>query len=285
MARSQALALAEPAQPCRQYPFDNWIRYLLLTLRPSYDDLSRLLKSARFPVPSEEYVGELQSELRARKPPRTFTSPAGRMWLRKNRLYGLVLSTEDALAAKRLVHDHPMRERVESLLVAGLSSDAVVAGLLCLSPRPFPRKVVELYRHYFWDFSRMSVGDAHAFFSAYQNENGLRLRAFYGRGPEFALWKLGYQTDVPGDTAAHMVYLESFYRFAELHTFSNDQNVALSAQLWTNQMYKSLEHLSGGGKDMEQVVAQLSNLSLKLGRREISSIEDLRNEVITIEKE
>lgn len=271
---------------CSRYPFERWIQYLLLTTKGTDQDVADRCGSEGFPVPPEEYVAMLRARIAGWRPPKVLTSSAGRTWLRLHRLYGLVLGTDAAKSAGAILHDLTLRKPLEALLVSGAEPAEAVGLIDRLIGRPLLVKQVEMYRHYFWDFRQMTQMDVHGFCEQYHGTTGARLRAYYGRGIPFTMWKLGFQGPLDHRQASEEVLVDSFFRFKELATHANGQDTALSAQLWTNQMYKSIEYLEGNGKGMEGAVEQLAHLALRLGRRDISSLEDLSNLVtIDVEKE
>lgn len=287
--RSHARALpydADEHLQCSRYPYERWIQYLLLTSKGTDVEIAGVCTSVGFPAPPEAYVARLREQLAGWKPPKNFTSSAGRTWLRRHRLYGLVLGTDAASFARLILDDHVLRKPLEALLVSGTPPEEAVLMIRTLIGRPMLEKQIDLYRHYFWDFRQMTQQDAHGFFSEYHGTTGARLKAFYGRGTAFTMWKLGHQGPLDHRVVAQEVLVDSFFRFKELSTHSNGQDTALAAQLWSNQVFRSIEYLEGNGKGMEGAVEQLSNLALRLGRREISALEDLTSGVIIdVEKE
>ena len=99
---------------------------------------------------------------------------------------------------------------------------------------------------------------------------------FYNKGPEFALWKLGDKSiPVNIDHVVDNILSESSHRFMELSSQPNCRDVALAAKMWTEQALKAAEFKKATGALVKDAEEALVKVALRLGRREISSVDEL----------
>jgi hypothetical protein len=137
-----------------------------------------------------------------------------------------------------------------------------------------------MYRHYFWNVELLSLGNWYEFLDSYQGSYGKRLRSFLNHGAEHTLWKLGYTGSVDSRAAIQGILYESSMRFKELSSHANGQDTALAAKMWAENIFKASELLTRTDDVLQNTMDQLSKHVIKLGRREISSVQSLSKETI-----
>ncbi|MFZ4580828.1 MAG: hypothetical protein ACOYOB_20795, partial [Myxococcota bacterium] len=164
------------------------------------------------------------------------------------------------------------RRVVDSLLLAGCAPGRV-AELGALFNLNLSEESVAHYAHYFWDRELLSQLEWHDYFE--KHPSGWFLRFCYQRGEKLTLWKLGYRGDVAAKDAVGIVYHESIMRFEELGSQRNDHNLALAGKLWAGNVFEAIEHMSRSEDAVRAAMDGVVQVALRLGRREISSIESL----------
>ena len=259
-------------QPC-----EYWLRCLIATGTADNAQIRLLTRSAGFPEPESSYLSELRAEIAESRPsPFVLRSAVGRSYLRGIKVLSLATEAADAAAARNILSNMRLRSTLESLIVSGMPLDDVCTSVEKLLNTEIPVGVVRLYRHYFCNYSKMTPADCTAFFEGYKVSFGSRLRFFYNKGPEFALWKLGDKSlSVSIDKMVDSVLTESSLRFMELATQPNCRDVALAAKMWTEQAMKAAEFKKAAGTMVKEADAALVQVALQLGRREISSIDKI----------
>ncbi len=279
---------ADAPTECRAYPYAYWLRYLIVCTKLDYTALCSLLNLNGFPPPHQAYVTELRNEITAAKKPKRLTSPAGRTWLRRQRIYGLAMDGVDASDARDLLGNHSLRHNVEALLMAGATAEELHEWLPNVCGRMLPVRVLALYQHYFWDFSQMTPADIKAFCQQYGKSEGTYLWQYHARGVEFALWKLGYTVETTPKAAVTELFQESIKRFKELKHGPNTLDLATTSQIWAGIALKSIESMDSSGDEGDALRTKLSNFVLLAGEnRTVPSLGDLRGDpnVIDVEAE
>ena len=143
--------------------------------------------------------------------------------------------------------------------------------LLC--NKAVSHKIISLYQHYFWNPKIMSTSKWYAHLQTHPD--GQNLKGCFNKGEEYALWKLGYRIDLSQEEMLKTVFHESSMRFMELNGKSNNRHTALTAKLWAENIFKANEELSRSGDTAKEVLEELRGIAIKLGKRDISSIEEL----------
>ena len=64
-------------------------------------------------------------------------------------------------------------------------------------------------------------------------------------------------------------------RFFETSQFENSRDTAMTAKLWAESLFKANEELEKSGDAVKQVLDNLKDIAIKLGKRDITSIDDL----------
>ena len=64
-------------------------------------------------------------------------------------------------------------------------------------------------------------------------------------------------------------------RFFETTASPNNKDTAMTAKMWAENIFKATEELNKTGDEVRQVLDELKSVAIKLGKRDISSIEEL----------
>jgi len=180
---------------------------------------------------------------------------------------------EHAANARELLGNVKCRRVVETLLLANMDIQAVSEFVLEITGISVHKKTVDLYRHYFWNRDLLSTREWLDYLEEY--DNGKILASCYSQGGEYALWKLGHRVSLPKEEILTSVFHESAMRFFETSQFDNTRDTAMTAKLWAESLFKANEELEKSGDAVKQVLENLKDIAIKLGKRDITSIDDL----------
>ena len=64
-------------------------------------------------------------------------------------------------------------------------------------------------------------------------------------------------------------------RFMETGEMRNDKDTAMTAKLWADTTFRSSEILNRSGDGVREILAELKSISISLGKREITSLNEL----------
>lgn len=258
-------------------PHEYWLKYMLLFSGATLEGIVQAASLYQMVPPTLSYLRALRDQLDETKPsPFRMTSGAVRSWVRRQRVMSMANNDPAAVEARQLLADNKLRPILEALLIADVDVDKVVAHVKTLTGRSVSKEVVDRYRHYFWNRDVMSLADWNLYLDSYTG--GKDLMSCLKQGEEFALWKLGYRVELSKQEILQTILHESAMRFVELNGHSNGIKTATAAKFWADNVFKSIEVLDKGGDSIKQVVDSLRDLSIKLGRREISSVERVRKQ-------
>ena len=99
------------------------------------------------------------------------------------------------------------------------------------------------------------------------------LVACHERGYEFALWKLGFRENIPQDQIVRNVLHEATMRYFETGGRDNTRDTAMTAKMWSETIFKSLEEMNKTGDGVQRVLDDLRHLALKLEETGIKDID------------
>ena len=227
-----------------------------------------------FAKPPAAYLTTLRKQVAAWKKEGGVSRPD--YWARVAKVVGLADQREDALQARELLENAKARPALELLLTAGLSVDDVHRFLRNKTAVRTSLEIVKLYAHYFWDASLMSETAWYTLFTVHPK--GALLRGCLAQGPDFALWKLGHLGEFKPTDVVKRVMAESAMRFMELTHLEPSRDTAFQAKLWAENIFKASEQLDRSGDAVKQIIDEIKGVSLRLGTRKISSLEDLRRD-------
>lgn len=198
---------------------------------------------------------------------------ASRNWVRRQRFLSMARGDDHATNARELLGNAKCRKVVETLLLANMDPESVAKYVLEITGVSVHKKTIDLYRHYFWNRDLLSTREWLDYLGEY--DGGNILSACYSQGGEYALWKLGHRVKLPKEEVLNSVFHESAMRFFETSQFDNTRDTAMTAKLWAESLFKASEELDKSGDAVKQVLDNLKDIAIKLGKRDITSIDDL----------
>lgn len=265
-------------------PFENWLKYLIAS-QPSWQN-AEICESCELhdllPVPGNAYLNKLRARMQRDRPLHDArvalpNSAAYRLWLRRHGVYHMASGSDETEGAKELLEHSRLRQVVETLLLAGMPCDEVAGYVGVICKRKVDPEVVDVYGHYFWCRELLSQREWYAFFNAaYATREVGLYRSIYSRKPDYALWRLGCEGKVTSDEAIARVLQDSVQRWGELNDWSNGADTAVAAKMWADSMFRAIEASTKTEDAVKGRMEQLRHVSLRLGRRDISSLADLR---------
>ena len=261
-----------------RHPNEYWLKYLILFSGMSPKQISDTAGLYEFPEPSMRYIAHLRESLwKTRPDPFRPGGAKTRAWIRRQRVMSLFKEDPSALAARELLGLPRARRVMNSLLLAGTPVEEIVEHVLQLTGQTTTQKTVSLYRHYFWNRKLLSTQQWLVYLETHCD--GDMLSTCLHRGTEHALWKLGYRVEIPQEVVLRGIFHESSMRFFELADRDNGRDTALTAKLWAESVFRAVEELNRSGDAVQQVIGELRDMAIRLGRRDISSIESLGGKV------
>lgn len=257
-------------------PNEYWLKYMLLFSGMNLEQISEIASLYNFPAPSVTYLRALRDKLNESKPsPFRITSSSTRSWARGQRLLSMATDEPSATKARDLLGNNICRPVIEALLISGMGTKEVSEYTGAITGVKVSKRCVGMYRHYFWNRDLLSVSEWYSFLDDYPR--GDLLKGCFDQGPDYALWKLGYRVEISKDEVIRGLLHESTMRYFETSREENSKDTAMMAKLWSEQVFKSVEMMDRTGDAVKQVLTELKDLAIKLGRREISSIQDLED--------
>ena len=256
-------------------PQEYWIKYLVCCQDFSNTDVNNVLDLTGFLRCEDAYISGVRDMALMDKPRLRVTDVKCRPWLRGQRILALARNDEVAQQARDTLSDTKLRPILEALLLAGLSDLDVALNAATLAQRRVSEELVRTYRHYFWNVGLLTLSEWRDYLDNYQGSHGKKLRTYYNKGAVFTLWKLGQRPTVTVDQAIETIFQESTLRFMELTAYPNGQDTALASKMWAENVFKASELLSRTDGAIKRSLDELSQVALRLGRREISSIDSL----------
>lgn len=258
-------------------PNEYWLKYMLVFSGATREQIRETAKMHRLTPPDLTYLRSLSTQLDLTKPnPFRRESTGGRAWIRRQRIMSLAVEDSHAVGARSLLDDNKVRPILEALIMAGMEPSDISTYVRLITKRAVPADTVDKYRHYFWNRDLLSVAEWGEYL--HKHPNGSTLMSCHHLGSEYALWTVGYRVEVSKQEALQMILHESIMRFAELGTHRNGVQTATAAKFWAENTFKAIESLDKKGDSIKEVVADLRAISIRLGRRDITSLEQKRLE-------
>ena len=247
---------------------------MLIHSGASYSDVISASEMYGFVPPEQRYLQELSQAIDRTKPkPFRVNSAAARTWLRRQRVMSLISADKDAVRARDYLGDTKVRPVLEALILADTPRSEIPGYCLTLTGKKVTVKSVKFFEHYFWNRNTLTLKEWDSHLSGHSS--GEMLMACRERGVEYALWKLGYRVDIEHEQVVRGVLHEATMRFFEVGTKSNSKDTALTAKLWSEQIFKSLEELNKSGDAVQEVLEDLKNITIRLEKSSIKDIESL----------
>lgn len=256
-------------------PNEYWLKYMLLFSGLSSERIGESACMYDMTKPSTSYLRELDIKLRETRPPRLdLGNNPTRVWVRRQRVMSLATGQKYAIQARDLLGDTKVRPVIEALILSDADIGDVSKHTLDITGNKICKKTLNMYRHYFWNRELLSSGEWFSYLD--DHPNGKLLSQCYKQGLEYALWRLGFRVELSQQEVIRGVFHESAMRFFETTTQENNRDTALTAKLWAENIFKATEELNKTGDEVRQVLDELRNVAIRLGKRDISSIDDLK---------
>ena len=261
-----------------KHPNEYWLKYLLLFSGMRLEQIAETALMYEFPEPDVEYLGELRETLEETKPsPFRLSSAPVKTWLRRQRVMSLARDESNAVLARDYLGQPKVRRMLNAMLLSGTEPEEIAAYITQLTGRKTAKKTVDLYRHYFWNTKLLSLKQWREYLQ--ERHDGKMFTSCLHQGTEHALWKLGHRVELPQEDVLRGVFHEASMRFFEMSQAPNTRDTALTAKLWAESIFKATEELNRSGDAVKQVITELKDMAIRLGRRDISSIEALSDKM------
>ena len=257
-----------------KHPNEYWLRYMLMFSDLSIEQVCEAAVLYEMQEPNSDYLLEIRNQLERTKPsPFRMDFTDTRKWVRRQRIMSLAKEDKYAVQARDLLGNTKVRPVLETLLTADTAIAQIPEYIKSLTGQVVSKRVVSMYAHYFWNRALLSTSQWYEYLLGH--DNGRMLRSCYNRGEAFALWKLGYKLELSQHDVIRDLFHESSMRFFETSEMPNGKETAMTAKLWAENIFKTTEEMNRTGDAVSQVIDGLRDIAIKLGKREISSVEEL----------
>jgi len=256
-------------------PNEYWLKYMLLFSGLSSGQIREAARMYAMPEPTEAYLRELSTQLDETRPARLdLNNNPTRVWVRRQRVMSLASEQPDAIRARDILGQTKLRPVLEALIICDASLKDITKYVVEVCGVKLSKKTIDFYRHYFWNRDLLSSNEWLEYLESHPN--GEVLSQCYKQGLEYALWRLGYRVELSQKDVIRSVFHESAMRFFETTTSPNNRDTAMTAKMWAENIFKATEEMNKTGDEVRQVLDELKTVAIKLGKRDISSIEDLK---------
>lgn len=211
--------------------------------------------------------------LKTRPKPYKLTNVKVKNWLRRQRVYSMIFEQKGAVEARNLLGDRRTRRVLQYLIMADTPRELIPGYCAKISGVKPSKEAVKLFEHYFWKRDNLALHEWAESLKGHPDKNDLL--SSHERGPEYALWKLGYREDISPDKIVKGVLHEATMRFFETSGFKNDRNTAMTAKMWSETIFKSLEELNKSGDAVQEILDELKQISIRLEDANVKTIEEL----------
>ncbi len=257
------------------HPADHWFKYMLLFSGLSIEQILDSAKLYEFdPLPDAGYLAKMEAKLLETKPsPFNIRFKKTKSWLSRHNVLSLAREQSSALEARQILSSNKVRSTLEALLMTGEPMKEVVEALELATGKKISQKTASMYQHYFWNIPALTLADLADFLK--QHPRGWFLKGGYNNGIEFVLWKLGIRVEMSHDEVLKQVFHEASMRFFETKHLPNNKDTAMTAKMWSESLFKAQEELAKTGDPVKEVLEELKQVALKLGKQEILSVEEV----------
>ena len=257
-----------------KHPNEYWLKYMLVFSDLSIEQICETAKLYEMPDPDPDYLVSLRNQLERTKPsPFRMDFADTRKWVRRQRIMSLAKEDKYAVQARDLLGNTKVRPALEALLISDTPVDEVPSYLKSITGQSVSKRVIKMYSHYFWNRELLSTSQWFDYFRLL--DNGRLLKSCYSRGTPYALWKLGHKFELQQKEVIRDLFRESSMRFFETTDMPNSKDTAMTAKLWAENIFKATEEMNKTGDAVSQVIDGLRDIAIKLGKRDISSVQDL----------
>ena len=255
-------------------PHEYWLRYLIGYVDYKYDSVVDTCRMYSLPAPTKEYYAEIRTRvMKSRPKPFRKDSRAVKSWCRKQRFASLVNNDKDVSKAREAVGEDKVRHALRAMILADVPRKDIPVYLESIVSRKMTPRAVKLFEHFFWNRDFLTLGEWKEYLE--EEEYGRFYLSCRMKDPIWVLWRLGYRAEVSREDALDIVYHEAVQRFVETNSMKNDRHTALTAKLWSEQIFAALDHKSKTGDALSLVVDKLREVQIKLEATEAVDIETL----------
>ena len=255
-------------------PHEYWVKYMLLHPDVKRNSIHQVADLYGLVQPEDYELRALNDKLNSTKPkPFNLRTTKVRNWLRRQRVYSLLFEKDDAVEARSFLGNHKLRRCLQFLIMADTPREKIPSYCAKLTGAKPSLGSVKLFEHYFWKRDNLALHEWDEFLIDHPDRH--TLLACHERGPEYALWKLGYREEIPTDLIVKGVLHEASMRFLETSGMKNNRDTAMTAKLWSDTIFRSLEELSKSGDAVQEILDELKQISIKLEEANVKSIEEL----------
>jgi hypothetical protein len=259
-----------------KHPNENWLRYMLAVSGSDQKQLAEVCQLYGFPTPAKAYVASLVKTLNSTKPtPFDTANSRCKTWLRRQRIMSIASEEPDVMLARDCLGDWRVRAVIETLLIANVVTEEVQNYCLVICGKKLTKRVIEFYRHYFWNTQLMSPKDWYAYLDLLDPPDRDRLASSRTHGGEYALWRLGYRAAMDKGDIVNMVLHEATMRFMETSAMPNNKDTATTAKTWSDQVFRAIEEQEKAG-EVQHALKELKHIAIRLAREDIKGIEELK---------
>lgn len=257
-------------------PNEYWLKYLIAAQQLNNAQIRDIAALHGFTQPEDDYLKLLRDPIDSSRPKSARTGSAKHTtWLKGLRVYSMAENTLEAGDARALLDNTRSRPALETLLVTDSTVEDIAKSLGALFGIDVSIAAINLYRHYFWNRDLLTSVQWFDFLEAHPQK--WLMRNCYSQGLDYALWKLGYRKELPKDEVLRSVIHEAAMRFFETSMFPNNKDTALAAKMWSESLFRAYEEADRSGDAVKEIVEELKEVSIRLGRRGIPSIEEKTN--------
>ena len=257
-----------------KHPNEYWLKYMLMFSDLSLEQICEAAVLYEMPEPDTDYLLVIREQLERTKPsPFRLDFAETRKWVRRQRFMSLAKEDKYPVQARDLLGNTKVRPVLEALLIADTPLDSVALYIKDITGQAVTKRVIKMYSHYFWNRELLSTSQWFDYLR--HHDNGRLLKSCYSRGEAFALWKLGHKVELSQKEVIRDLFHESSMRFFETAEMPNGKETAMTAKLWAENIFKATEELNKTGDAVSQVIDGLRDIAIKLGKRDISSVQDL----------
>ena len=257
-----------------KHPNEYWLKYMLMFSDLSLEQICEAAVLYEMPEPDTDYLLVIRDQLERTKPsPFRLDFAETRKWVRRQRIMSLAKEDKYAVQARDLLGNTRVRPVLDALLISDTPVDRIALYLKDITGQSVTKRVINMYAHYFMNRDLLSTSEWFSYFMAH--ENGKMLKSCYSRGEEFTLWKLGHKVPLSQKEVIRDLFHESSMRFFETAGMPNGKDTAMTAKLWAENIFKATEEMNKTGDAVSQVIDGLRDIAIKLGKRDISSVQDL----------
>lgn len=255
-------------------PNEYWLKYMLVFVSSDYAQIANAAKLYEFAVPDKAYVTSLLAKLDETKPnPFRLDTLATKNWLRRQRLMSMGTGGKDAMLAREYLSEAKVRSVLETLIIADTPREDIPEYVKEITGRKTTVEAVKLFEHYYWNRNLLS----HRQWMDYLDDRSDRwlLLNSYDQGHEYALWKLGYRIQTSQEELVDAMLHEAAMRYLETRTMVNGEKTALTAKMWSEVVFKSIEEKDKKGDQAMKVAQEIREIAIKLEKASIKSIKEL----------